>query len=237
MKFSIVIPFYNEEKNVLLVLNEFLKFVKNRNFELVCVNDGSKDQTGVCLKEAEASGRFPFMKAVSYDVNKGYGSAIMSGVSAAIGDVICWTHADLQTDPADVFRAYELYLQNIRDGKKCIIKGRRIERRFLESVLTGGMSTISSIVLGRIFREINAQPKLFGREFVAYLSKPPSDFSLDLYLLYIAKSKKYEIIDFLVEFGKRMHGTSKSAPSFRGRLKTIWRTIKYIFRLRKNLNV
>lgn len=228
MKLSVVIPFYNEEKNIPLVLQEFAELERSHEFELICVDDGSRDATKQVFAELERSRRYPFVRYISYSPNGGYGHAIMTGVRAAEGDIIAWTHADLQTDPADVFRALTEYEKGA--GKR-IVKGRRIKRRFADAFLTGGMSILASIVLGMRLREINAQPKLFDRAFLALLTSPPKDFSLDLYLLAVAKKNGYAILDIPVEFKKRLHGVSKSAPNFRGRLKTIWRTVKYIFRM------
>lgn len=229
MKLSIIIPFYNEEKNIPLVLEEFSKYSDNYDFELICVDDGSKDHTEEVFKNVLGVGKYPFARLISYSPNGGYGYAIMAGVRSAGGEVIAWTHSDLQTDPADVFRAYDLYQKE--QGQR-IVKGFRVKRKLADAILTAGMSALASVVLKKSFREINAQPKLFGRDLLSHLLNPPSDFSLDLYLLNIAKKNNYKILEIPVEFKKRLYGVSKSAPSFLGRLKTIWRTVKYIISIK-----
>lgn len=224
---SVIIPFYNEAQNIPLVLESFTSLRNTHEFELVCVNDGSKDRSKAVFEEHAA--RCPFARMVSYEPNRGYGGAIMEGLRAAKGDVIVWTHADLQTDPEDVIRAFELYQAN---GGKRVVKGKRTQRAFGQWLLTFGMSTIATIVLGKKLVDINAQPKLFGRDFLEYLKNAPTDFSLDTYWLYQARTHGYEVLELPVTFRDRLHGVSKSAPNFHTRMKTIWQTIKFIFQLR-----
>ena len=111
-EFSIVIPFYNEKKNIPLVLNAYQK-IKNSSvysFELLCINNGSTDGSEDLFAKLLKNKKYPFARLVTVKKNKGYGFGIMSGVSRAKGDVIAWTHADMQTDAKDPFRAYEEYM-------------------------------------------------------------------------------------------------------------------------------
>ncbi len=229
MKLSIVVPFYNEEKNVKLVLEAFSKFSSIYEFELLCVNDGSKDETSSLFDKISNENKYPFAKFISYTPNEGYGSAIMTGVRKAQGEVISWTHSDMQTDPADVFKAYDVF-KNL-DDEKVIVKGLRIRRPLPQIILSYGMAVIASVILRKIMYEINAQPKLFHRSFIENLDNAPKDFSLDLYLIYLAKKLKYKIVTIPVEFKNRLHGSSSWGGSFKNRMKTIWRTVKYIWRL------
>jgi hypothetical protein len=157
----------------------------------------------------------------------------MTGVREAKGDVIAWTHSDLQTDPEDIFRALELYR---RDPDHPVVKGRRIKRPLKDWAFSAGMALIASVVLRKVFYEINAQPKLFSRQFLEYLKDAPHDFSLDLYLLYQAKLHKVPIKSIPVRFLNRLHGESSWATSFASKRKTINRTIAYIFALRRRTN-
>ncbi|HSW97746.1 MAG TPA: glycosyltransferase family 2 protein, partial [Candidatus Saccharimonadales bacterium] len=107
-KLSIVVPFYNEEKNIPLVLDAYVKS-KPIPFELICVNNGSTDISAEVFTKITKEKKYAFVKVVTIKKNIGYGNGIMTGVKEAKGDVIAWTHADMQTDPQDVFRAYEKY--------------------------------------------------------------------------------------------------------------------------------
>ena len=238
---SIVVPCYNEEKNIPLIVARFGEALDRCTFgnmvEIILVNNGSKDSSSsVLVSEIAKSGRQNF-KVETVPVNQGYGFGILSGLRAATGEILSWTHADMQTDPFDVIRAYEIYQDELsRDrSKKLIVKGHRVGRKFGEWAFTLGMSIISSTVLTAMLFDINAQPKLFPRKFFETLRNPPFDFSLDLYLIYAAKKAGYAIKTVDVTFSARIHGESKWAYNWSSKYKTILRTIKYIFALRRQL--
>lgn len=236
--FSVVVPFHNEEKNTPLVLEGYLKFKDKYSFELICVDDASSDGIQTIFKSFLSNPEFSFLKLVSINKenHRGYGHAIMTGLREARGDVLAWTHSDLQTDPADVFRAYEKFSEGGGlGGEKIIIRGNRIRRTISQVIFSFGMAVVASFILRKIFFEINAQPKLFSKDFMRYLTNAPEDFSLDLFLLYQAKRYGYKIKTIDVLFNKRLYGESKWAFSFSSKLKTVRRTIMYIFKLSKIL--
>jgi len=233
MKFSIVVPFYNESKNIPLVLEQFKPFASKYEFELICVNDGSKDDTKEVFERILALNEYPFVKFISYSPNGGYGHAIMTGVRAAVGEVVAWTHSDLQTPVGDVFKAFDVYTAS--PDKKIIVKGWRTNRNIQQIVLSFGMATVASVILFRRLTEISAQPKLFSKELIPLLKNAPKDFSLDLYLLCIAQNHGYKTKTIKVKFPDRLHGESSWAFSWRSKFKTIWRSVKYIWRLRKEV--
>lgn len=237
MKLSIVVPCYNEEKNIPHILERFAIALKPiKDAELILVNNGSTDNSAAVFAEHLTRPSYAFVRVVTVKNNVGYGHGIMTGVRAAKGEVLSWTHADLQTDPVDVIAAYEKFQDLNKESNKVLIKGRRIKRRFGEWAFTLGMSTIATATLLKPLFDVNAQPKLFHRSFLRHLKNAPEDFSLDLYLLYLAKHKGYELHTVPVRFGKRLHGESKWAFSLKSRWKTVLRTIKYIFALRKSIH-
>ena len=83
--------------------------------------------------------------------------------------------------------------------------------------------------------DINAQPKLFHKSFIKDFKNPPLDFSLDLFLIYFFKKKQISIKTFPVIFNKRQYGEAKGGGSFKGKIKLILRTLKYINLLKKSL--
>lgn len=238
MELSIVIPCYNEEKNIPHIVAKLKALLRGKPLdecEVLLVDNGSKDQSAnVFLKEL--SGIEENIKVVTVDKNQGYGYGILYGLSQAKGEYLAWTHADLQTDPADVFKALDIY--RLASPQPVIVKGYRKNRNFGEAFFSGSMALISSLVLQVRLTEINAQPKLFHRTFYEQIKdQAPLDFSLDLYFLFKAK-KQGAILDFPVFFLPRLYGEAKggSGSSFKTRIKLIKRTFKYIFELRSRLH-
>lgn len=233
-KLSVVIPCYNEEKNlphIVAKLKAILRDKSHEECEVLLVDNGSTDHSAQVfievLKDVEEN-----IRVVKVDKNQGYGYGILYGLSKATGTYLAWTHADLQTDPADVFKALDIYL--LAPKKPVIVKGYRRNRKLSEAFFSWCMGLISSVFLKVRLTEINAQPKLFHRDFYeAIVKDAPYDFSLDLYFLFKAK-KQGLILDFPVFFLPRLYGEAKggSGSSLKTRIKLIKRTLKYIGELR-----
>ncbi len=97
---SIVVPMYNEEKVVPLFfaeINKVLQNIKNYQFEIVVVNDGSKDQTLALLKAQQVLQKN--LVIVNLSRNFGHEPAVAAGIKTAKGDAIIPMDADLQDPP------------------------------------------------------------------------------------------------------------------------------------------
>jgi glycosyltransferase involved in cell wall biosynthesis len=229
---SVVVPCYNEEQNISYIVEAFTAITAAHPYlEVILVNNGSTDNSQAVFERHIVPGG-PIGVA-HVPVNKGYGYGILAGLALAKAPVLAWTHADLQTDPADVIKAFELYRQH--NNPQMLVKGRRTKRRFTEAFFTAGMQFITNAALHTRLSDINAQPKLFSRSFYERIvTNAPHDFSLDLYFLYWAK-RNGRIASFPVVFKPRLHGEAKGGGSFKTRMKLMKRTFKYIFTLRGQL--
>ena len=94
MKLSIVVPCYNESKDIAKnseIIKNYLESIK-QDYELILVNDGSKDSTKEVIEA------IPGVKALSYEPNRGKGGAVKYGIENATGDYVLFMDADLSTD-------------------------------------------------------------------------------------------------------------------------------------------
>lgn len=231
-KYSIVIPCYNEEKNIPLILDRLHKVINRDDIEIILVNNGSKDQSNKVLNKLVP--QYPFAKAVEVEVNRGYGFGILAGLIQAKSDYLGWTHADMQTDPLDVIKAIEI-IENNNSPTDIYVKGNRKNRPLVDQVFTSGMSMFESIYLQRNLHDINAQPNLFHRNFYLEWVNPPYDFSLDLFVLYMAKKRDLDIHRFDVIFPDRIHGESSWNTGLAAKRKFIKRTLDFSAILKKEL--
>lgn len=237
MKLSLIVPCYNEKPNLPRLVDLFRAAVGGRNdVEVVLVDNGSTDGSAAVFAELLAKPENRFARVVTVPVNRGYGFGILSGLRAARGEFLGWTHADLQTDPNDLMLGFAK-LQAEGDPETCFLRGRRVGRNFFDALFTGGMSLVASAALGTWLNDINAQPKLFHRSFFDTLTSPPDDFALDLYVLYSAKKAGLKVLELPVNFAKRTAGEAKGGGSLRGKYKLTKRTFKYIFALRRGLKL
>jgi len=99
---SVVIPLYNEEANVEPLLTELFGVLGGlgRTYEVICVDDGSRDGTFAQL--ARLAQREPALRAIRFRLNFGQTAAMSAGIEAARGSVIVPMDGDLQNDPADI---------------------------------------------------------------------------------------------------------------------------------------
>lgn len=229
---SLVIPCYNEQRNLPGLVENCVRLVEGRAVEVILVDNGSFDDTRRLLPEL-LSGK-DRLRTIRVEVNQGYGFGILSGLRVARGSYLGWTHADLQTDPLDALIA----LQHI-EAEGCpadlYLKGSRYGRGLLDVSFTVGMTLFERVVLRRWLWDINAQPNIFHRTFFEGLPDPPHDFSLDLYVFHEAVRGGLRIKRFPVRFGKRGYGVGHN-ETLRAKLRYSRRTINFSAELRKRLS-
>jgi hypothetical protein len=157
----------------------------------------------------------------------------VSGLKAAKGEILGWTHADMQTDPQDAILGLEHFENH---GDDIFVKGRRYGRPFMDVVFTVGMSVFETILLTRPMWDINAQPTIFSRSFFESWIDPPDDFSLDLYAYYQAQRCGLKVYRFPVRFSERAHGVSHWNVNWAAKRKFIRRTVDFSLQLKKKIS-
>lgn len=231
MKYSLIIPCYNESKSLPQLLERCTPLIHKGNIEVILVDNGSNDETAIVLDTLLP--QYPGCRSIRVEQNQGYGFGITSGLSAATGDILGWTHADLQTDPADILQGIALFEQF---GSNTLVKGKRYGRPLSDTVFTAGMSLFETFLFRRAFWDINAQPNLFPRNFFeSWVNIAPKDFSLDLFVYFMAQKKGLAIKRFPVKFGKRVFGTSHWNIDWKAKKKFIMRTIQFSLELKKQV--
>jgi len=121
---SVVIPIYNERDNIFLLHENLARELPllGREFEVILVNDGSKDGSDELL--AEVSRKDSRFKVVNLRCNFGQTAAMMAGIDYARGKIIVPMDGDLQNDPADIRRLIE----KLDEGYE-VVSGWRIDRQ------------------------------------------------------------------------------------------------------------
>tara|TARA_B100000989_G_scaffold42813_1_gene27281 strand:- start:2734 stop:3477 length:744 start_codon:yes stop_codon:yes gene_type:complete len=234
MDLSVILPCYNENKNIEGIINQLTNLnFRNIKYEIIFVDNGSTDNSFKNFHIHQKKFNLGIIKVVKIKKNLGYGNGIIRGIKQANGKIISWTHADLQTDIHDIFEGY-YKLISYSSNDKVILKGKRINRNFVDSFFTYCMSIYVKIFLNINIEDINAQPKMFYKSFLPNFENPPNDFSLDLFFLILAKKNKYKIIEQNVYFKTRKYGIAKGGGNLYGKIKLIIRTIKYINLLKNN---
>ena len=123
-KISIIVPCYNEEAALPLFYEELQKnlkdFDKNVSFEILFVNDGSKDNTLNVIKDLAKKDEQ--IKYISFSRNFGKESAIYAGLENASGNYVTIMDADLQDPPSLLKEMYNSVTEENHDAVKIIMK-------------------------------------------------------------------------------------------------------------------
>jgi hypothetical protein len=222
-KFGIVIPCYNEAGNLKKLIDACEALLKDDIFQFVLVDNGSTDNS----MEILAAVSNPRINVISLEKNAGYGGGILAGLNILESDFVGWTHADLQTDLVTS-------LTSVTEQDFEFFKGVRTGRSLTDRFLSFCMGVICSILFRKHLSEINAQPTVMSQKIFKTWENPPTDFSLDLYSLVIAKRMNAKIIRSKFLFSQRVSGHSAWNFGFKSRIKMMSRTLKYANQLYKN---
>jgi glycosyltransferase involved in cell wall biosynthesis len=154
---SLVLPAHNEEENIRIVIEQALEVLPlyASTFEIVPVNDGSRDRTPAILDELAT--QHPQVKPVHHKVNRGYGAALTSGIRAATGDYIMFMDSDRQFDIADIGLLAPFV------GRFDIVAGFRMERNdpLHRRVFAEIFNVTVRILFGVHLRDIDCAFKIF----------------------------------------------------------------------------
>lgn len=227
-KYSIVLPCYNESANLPVLVDRFRPFAQRWDFELILVNNGSTDDSALIMEQVQQDSANRFVRIVTIEKNIGYGHGIHTGLEAAKGEILAYSHADVQTPPEDIFRAFELIERGDVDIERTVIKGLRPGRDETH-VLTRWLRILTRLLTGLRVEDINGQPKVFHRSLLDAMDRPVTDFAYDTYVLYVASREGRAIQPIEVEFGERLHGESKWASTLLKKYKTIASYLRSLF--------
>ena len=232
IELSIVVPCYNEEKNIPLIIGKLKRYLDKKKLEFILIDNGSEDKT---RREIQKYSKiYKSIKLIIVEKNIGYGNGIFQGLKSAKGEFIGWTHGDIQTPPEDTIKALEI-IKKQKNPKLIYVKGKRYGRPLFDSFFTFGMSIFETLILKKFLYDINAQPNIFHKSLLGKMDNPPKDFSFDLYVYYLAKTNNYKIKRFPVLFPKRIYGESAWNTNLQSKVKFIKRTIDFTFKLKKML--
>jgi glycosyltransferase involved in cell wall biosynthesis len=199
---SVVLPVFNEEGNLGRLLDEILPVLRGlgRTFEILFVDDGSRDRSPEVLRELAAA--HPEVAVWRLDRNHGLSSALDAGFRSARGEVIVTLDADLQNDPRDIPR-----LLATLEGNDMVC-GWRKERRDplvkrLSSRVANGWRNLRT---GEAVHDITCPLKVFRAAVVPHL--PPFD-GMHRFYPTLARMAGFRVVEVPVAHRERASGTSK----------------------------
>jgi glycosyltransferase involved in cell wall biosynthesis len=110
---SVFFPAYNDGGTIPSMVLTALMTLRELadDFEVIVVNDGSADYTAAVLEELAS--RYPELRVIHHEQNRGYGGALRTGFGSATKDLIFYTDGDAQYDPREMTRLYEVWSDEV----------------------------------------------------------------------------------------------------------------------------
>tara|TARA_B100000787_G_scaffold151749_1_gene124930 strand:- start:1476 stop:2186 length:711 start_codon:yes stop_codon:yes gene_type:complete len=206
MKFSIVIPCYNEYANLPLLIDNILPLLNDYELEYILVENGSNDNSRDYIQN-NIDGKYKNIKIVYVDINKGYGFGLKQGLKLAKGQYLGWLHCDMQVHPNDLRPIFDFALAN-NSNQKLFIKATRLSRPLIDRFFSVSQTIFSSIIFFYRMPDIGASPLVFSKFLIDNFDIMPDDFSIEVFTYLIAKKKKFHIKRFKIFLNDRKNSNS-----------------------------
>lgn len=197
---SIIIPVYNEEKNI-IPLFEKLKKVINQDYEIIFVDDGSTDRSYEILKKIHSENEN--VKCIKFTRNFGKTASLMAGFEMARGNIIVTMDSDLQNDPEDIPKMVEML------DEYDAVSGWRYDRKdpFISKKLPSSISNmLSRWLTGLKIHDFNCGLKAYRKEC---LNDIELYGEMHRYIPAILAWKGYKVGEVKVKHHPRKYGKSK----------------------------
>ncbi|HLC72276.1 MAG TPA: glycosyltransferase family 2 protein [Candidatus Nanoarchaeia archaeon] len=204
-KISIVLPAYNEEKNIMRVIKQCKKILEEtkKEGEIIVVNDGSKDNTKEILNELKKE--MTELKVINHNANEGYGKAVADGIKVAKGEYIVTLDSDNQFNIEELNRL----LQKIMSGYD-IVAGYREKKKdsILRVFANKVLNNLVWLFFLEKFKDINCSFRLYNRKVFDNINMEARSFVLPTEILLKAKTKGFRIAEVEVSHKSRERGRS-----------------------------
>lgn len=186
---TVSMPAFNEAENIPDTVADVLTVLPDladefEVIEVIVVDDGSRDETAVVTQNLAA--QHPQVKLVQHEENKGYGTAVLTGLTHASKELIFFTDADRQFDLAEIAKL----LEKIETAD--LVAGYRAPRRdpFMRRLNGKGWSWLVTLLFGYTARDIDCAFKLMRRSVVEQLQNEISSGGATFSAEFLVRAKQ-----------------------------------------------
>jgi len=224
---SVVLPAHNEEENVAEAVQQALAAAEpvSRRQEVIVVDDGSADATAAIAAALAATDSR--VRVVRQERNRGYGSAIRSGIAGARMEWVLLTDADLQFD----LRQLSDFVPHTTEAE--LVVGYRAERSdpLIRRINAAGWNAFVHVLFHLPVRDVDAAFKLIWRDALDGLELSSTGAAIDTELLAKATRRGARIVELPVVHRPRMAGEPSGAE-----LRVIARAFREVFVVWRSMN-
>ena len=218
MKLSIIVPFYNEEKTLAIVLQKLKKLrLKNWQKEIIAVDDGSGDNSLSLTKKFD-------IKVLRHRNNLGKGAAVRNGLKIATGDYVLIQDSDLEYNPEDIPKI----LEKLRGKTKVIYGSRNLKPKnrgyFLYVWGDGLLTSLVNLLFGSDLTDLYTGYKLIKTDLIKSLDLKSDGFDFEAEVTTKILKKGIRIVEVPISYSPRTFSEGKKIK-FLDAVKGFWSII------------
>jgi len=231
-KLSIIVPAYNEEKTIHLILNKIkdVKLIHNIKKEVVIVNDYSSDGTASAIRDYISNNKDLTISFYEHEVNKGKGAALHTGISKATGEILVIQDADLEYDPNeynDLLKPFYVAEADVVYGSRFIGANPHRILFFWHTIGNKLLTFLSNAFTNLNLTDMETCYKMFRREIIQNLDLKEKRFGFEPEVTAkISKIKEIKIYEIGISYYGRTYAEGKKI-NWKDGFRALWCILKY----------
>ena len=209
MKLSVIVPCYNEERTLKIIIERVLNF-KDLEKEIIIVDDCSTDNSKIIIKELIEL--YPEIRGIFLQKNLGKGSALKKGFEEVNGDIILIQDADLEYDPKD----YSALIKPFKNTDADVVYGSRFMggdyvrlHFFWHFVANKFLTLITNIVTNLNMTDMETGYKLFKKSVIQSINIKEKSFGIEPEITVKLAKKKYVFYEVPISYRGRSYEDGK----------------------------
>lgn len=234
MNVSIIVPVYNEEKTIGIVIESLIKHVQSLQ-EIIIIDDGSKDRTeAICTEYQKNDERVHYYQQ---PVNQGKTAALKAGFAKSTGDIVIVQDADLEYDPAEINAVVEPIQNGVADvvlGSRFLVRKTSRSLYFRHYLANHFITFLSNLFTDLNLTDVETCYKAFRGEIIRNMIITSQRFGFEIEVVAKISKLKCRVYEVPISYYGRSYEEGKKIGARDGFM-ALYYILKYnIFSSKKN---